>query len=505
MLDRNLADVTKDNALDKEEFITAMFYIQQILLGKDVPGISLQVPAVPSKPLAIPTAQTPTLNTTPSALSDSSIDTLKNQIKDINYKAGLKEAELYDLQNLTESNDKEFIKLMKLKEDAENSLIKATQELEIQQAKQKEYAAKRELVLQQIHSLQHQLNEATATIEAIKAEKNELFDKSLIEEALIAELKAKNETLVKEIEDLKNEKENWMKKSKENEIQANKLKDENNLLGKQKEELLDQIKLSHSISPTDQTGALTSDPFDSFSETFKINKSAPKKDEFFDFGVTFDSPTIKGEGPVEITDNKIDTDVSKSPKIDDFDDAFKDFKGDATVIVDSPPVHNEVSLDKAFDAFNPFSEQKISNENTVAEFDSTLFFSQGQHSNFENPFSDNPFGTDFDPFHFNETNSSNPKVTNADPFINTNGVLTAFPIESSVANKLESPNTLENSVLDKNTTELVNMGFSKDQAIDALKRYDNSLLRATTFLLDNASPDSTKTSQWADFSNPFDN
>ncbi|GAB5586390.1 hypothetical protein Unana1_01290 [Umbelopsis nana] len=58
---------------------------------------------------------------------------------------------------------------------------------------------------------------------------------------------------------------------------------------------------------------------------------------------------------------------------------------------------------------------------------------------------------------------------------------TSVPTESAASHHARSPALSEPSGLQ----ELLNMGFSREQAVDALRRYDNDLEKATNFLLDN--------------------
>jgi epidermal growth factor receptor substrate 15 len=205
-------------------------------------------------------------------------------------------------------------------------------------------------------------------------------------------------------------------------------------------------------APVKETGASQPSGFDDFDEAFngklgeaQVAPASGAKDFDQAFSTTFDDFDESFDKPHQADEPTTGNGIGKS-KFDAFD--FSDFEEKLGVGSSSGNVQDD--LDSLFRPSNISAEQNTTNPSTQA-----LSF-------------DDAFGS-FDAPPSKPTNNA-PAAQKAST--------TSAAAETSASLQVQPDDKEE-------IKQLVGMGFSRAQAVDALRRYDNDLEKATNFLLDN--------------------
>jgi epidermal growth factor receptor substrate 15 len=229
------------------------------------------------------------------------------------------------------------------------------------------------------------------------------------------------------------------------------------------EEVLSKVQVRNASSPNTNTVDIQS-PASPVTEA-----EAPKPSGFDDFEEAFNGKL--GEAQVAPTSGAKDFDQAFSPSFDEFDDSFE-----------KPHQADEVeatSSDKKgkFGAFD------------FSDFEEKLGASTG--SGHVQDDLDSLFGSPSIPAGQSNANPSAQALSFDDAFGSFDAPPTKATNDAPAAQKPSSAPDAEPSAVpvqpdDKEEIkQLVGMGFSRAQAVDALRRYDNDLEKATNFLLDN--------------------
>ncbi|KAH8555774.1 hypothetical protein BGW37DRAFT_418319 [Umbelopsis sp. PMI_123] len=205
-------------------------------------------------------------------------------------------------------------------------------------------------------------------------------------------------------------------------------------------------------APVKETGASQPSGFDDFDEAFngklgeaQVAPASGAKDFDQAFSTTFDDFDDSFDKPHQADEPTTGNGIGKS-KFDAFD--FSDFEEKLGVGSSSGNVQDD--LDSLFRPSNISAEQNTTNPSTQA-----LSF-------------DDAFGS-FDAPPSTPTNNA-PAAQKASTTSAAAETSASLPVQPDDKEEIK---------------QLVGMGFSRAQAVDALRRYDNDLEKATNFLLDN--------------------
>ncbi|KAI9287615.1 hypothetical protein BC943DRAFT_196135 [Umbelopsis sp. AD052] len=195
---------------------------------------------------------------------------------------------------------------------------------------------------------------------------------------------------------------------------------------------------------------------------------APKQSGFDDFDEAFNGKL--GEAQVAPTSGAKDFDQAFSTTFDEFDDSFeKPHQADEVKATNS----KEKGKFGAFD-FSDFEEKLDASSGGGVQDDL-----------------DSLFGSPSIPAGHGNVNPSAQALSFEDAFGGFDAPPTKTTTDAPAAQKPTSAPAEESSAVQvqpddkEEIKQLVGMGFSRAQAVDALRRYDNNLEKATNFLLDN--------------------
>lgn len=193
-----------------------------------------------------------------------------------------------------------------------------------------------------------------------------------------------------------------------------------------------------------------------------------------------------------------EVDAPKQPSFDDFDAAFSGKLGEAAVVSpkgakDFEGTFNASSFDDFDASFDkPHRDESATGEKGKSKFDAFDF------SDFETQLGAGPSSTgnvhdDLDSIFGSSTVSASQNDTKSPaPVMSFDDAFGSFDAPPAPAADVTSSTTTapaaDNNVKSDDKPEikqLIGMGFSRSQAVDALRRYDNDLEKATNFLLDN--------------------
>jgi hypothetical protein len=199
-----------------------------------------------------------------------------------------------------------------------------------------------------------------------------------------------------------------------------------------------------------------------------------------------------------------ETEAPKQSGFDDFDEAFNANLGDAQVAPTSGAKDFDQAFSTTFDEFDDSFEKPHQADEVKAKDGSDKGkFGAFDFSDFEEKLGgstgsgnvqddlDSLFGSPSIPAGQSNVNPPAQALSFEDAFGSFDAPPTKAPNAAPTAQKPSSAPDAESSAVhvqpdDKEEIkQLVGMGFSRAQAVDALRRYDNNLEKATNFLLDN--------------------